>query len=392
MDDRTRPILSSLEPSLPSRSYIDPEHYARELDAIWYRSWLCVGRAEELAEPRQYKVVEVGSQSIVLTRDPEGRLHAFHNTCRHRGSLLCTEAHGRFRGNAIVFSYHGWTYSLAGELRGAPHQIRSPDFRTRDFSLYRVAVDSWGGFVFVNLLGDEAPPFADVLEDLIGELGNWSLEPLRVGRRVERTLACNWKIYWENYMECFHCPGVHPELCRIVPLFGRGLQAEEDDPNWSPEAVDKRAAGLAPGAVTWTLDGTTELPELPGLDDADRERGHSFGTLLPNVFICAHVDHVRTGRLLPVSPEETLIVVEWLFPKEVLERGDPGLPERATALGALVLEQDARVCELNQRGIRSIRHERGVLVPQEYPVRDFHRWLHGALEEAPPPDGQRALR
>jgi Rieske 2Fe-2S family protein len=392
MDDPTRPMLSRLEPSLPSRSYIDPEHHRRELEAIWYRSWLCVGRTEELAEPRQYKVVEVGDQSIVVTRDHEGRLHAFHNTCRHRGSVLCTEARGRFRGNAIVCPYHGWTYSLAGELKGAPHQLRSPDFRTRDFPLYRVALDTWGGFVFVNLLGDEAPPFTNEFEDLTGEAANWSLEPLRVGRRIERTLACNWKIFWENYMECFHCPGVHPELCRIVPIFGRGLQVEEDDPNYAPEVVGKEAAQLAPGAVTWTLDGKSELPELPGLDDADRERGHSFGTLLPSVFVSAHVDHVRTGHVLPVSPEETLIVMEWLFPKEVLERSDPGMPERATALGALVLEQDARACELNQQGLRCLRHEQGVLVPQEYEVRDFHRWVRSALGETSPIDEKTSPR
>ena len=124
MEDCTRPILSSLEPSLPSRSYIDPEHYRRELEAIWYRSWLCIGRTEELAEPRQYKVVEVGSQSIVVTRDQEGRLHAFHNTCRHRGSVLCTQAGGRFRGNSIVCPYHGWTLKAKVEKTIVQGEIR----------------------------------------------------------------------------------------------------------------------------------------------------------------------------------------------------------------------------------------------------------------------------
>jgi Rieske 2Fe-2S family protein len=138
-----------------------------------------------------------------------------------------------------------------------------------------------------------------------------------------------------------------------------------------------------PGAVTWSLDGQTELPELPGLDDADRERGQSFGMLLPSVFVCAHIDYVRAVRVLPVSPEETRLVVEWLFSQDALERGDPGLPERATALGALVVEQDARVCELNQRGLRCHRHEQGVLVPQEYQVHDFHRWVSSALGELP---------
>jgi Rieske 2Fe-2S family protein len=270
MDNPTRPTLSHLEPSLPSRSYFDPDHYQRELEAIWYRSWLCIGRAEELAEPRHYKVVDIGSQSILVTRDRKGQLYAFHNTCRHRGSVLCEQARGRFRGNAIVCPYHAWAYSLDGELKGTPHQLRSPDFDTQDFSLYRVALDTWGGFIFVNLLGEAAPPLADGLDGLTYEVANWPLEALRVGRRIERTLACNWKIFWENFLECFHCPTVHPELCRIVPIYGRGLQAEDEDPNCAPELVGRGAAPLAPGAVTWSLDGQTDLPELPGLDDADR--------------------------------------------------------------------------------------------------------------------------
>lgn len=379
MSNFSRPTLSHLEPSLPSRSYFDPEQYQRELDAIWFRNWLCVGRSEELAEPRDYKVVDVGNQSILVIRDHEGQLHAFHNTCRHRGSVLRANACGRFSGNTIVCPYHAWTYSLDGELKGTPHQLQSPDFHIQDFSLYRVALDTWGGFIFVNLIGEAAPPLVDSLNELTDEVANWSLEPMRVGRRIERTVACNWKIFWENFLECFHCPGVHPELCRIVPIYGRGLQAEDEDPNCPPELVGRGMAPLAPGAVTWTLDGQTELPELPGLDDADRERGQSFGVLLPTLFVCAHIDYVRTVHILPLSPEKTRLVVEWLFSKEALEQGDAGLRERATALGVLVVEQDARACELNQRGLRCLQHERGVLVPQEYDVLNFHHWIRNAL-------------
>jgi Rieske 2Fe-2S family protein len=381
MDDSTRPTLSRLEPSLPSDSYFNPENYQRELEAIWYRNWLCIGRADELPEPRQYKVVEVGSQNILVTRDSDGRLQAFHNTCRHRGSVLCTETSGRFRANAIVCPYHGWTYSLSGELKGAPHQLPTPDFHTRDFPLYRVALDTWGGFVFVNLLGEEAPPLAERLEEETGELENWPLEKLRVGRRIERTLACNWKIFWENFLECFHCPGVHPELCRIVPVYGRGLQAEEEDPNCPPERVGGWTTPLAPGAVTWSLDGQTELPVLPGLDDADRERGQTFGVLVPSMFVCAHIDYVRSVRALPVSPEKTRLVVEWLFSEEVIERGDPEVLKRTTELGTRVVEQDARACELNQKGLHCLPHAQGVLVPQEYGVHEFHRWVSRALDE-----------
>jgi Rieske 2Fe-2S family protein len=152
--------------------------------------------------------------------------------------------------------------------------------------------------------------------------------------------------------------------------------------------VGRGTAPLAPGAVTWSLDGQTELPELPGLDDSDRERGQTFGVLVPSMFVCAHIDYVRFVRTLPVSPEETRLVVEWLFSSDVLERGDTGVLDRMTALGALVVEQDARACELNQRGLRWRRHEQGVLVPQESDVHDFHRWVRNALGELPPRDEQ----
>ena len=138
--ERTGHLLPRLEKTLPSQHYFDPDHHRRELHAIWYRSWLCVGRVEEVAQSRDYKVVEVGDQGILVTRDLEGRLRAFHNTCRHRGSLLCSGSQGRFGGGSIVCPYHGWTYSLAGEWLGARHQVPAAEFRKSDHSLHAVAV------------------------------------------------------------------------------------------------------------------------------------------------------------------------------------------------------------------------------------------------------------
>jgi Rieske 2Fe-2S family protein len=378
--DRPTALLARVERTLPASDYWDPDHYRRELDAIWFRSWLCVARAENLARPRDFAVVEVGDQSILLCRDLEGGLRAFHNSCRHRGSLLCTERTGRLRGGSIVCPYHGWTYSLAGELLGARHQLAQPDFDRADYPLHAVAIDEWAGFVFVNLAADAAPPLADALGDAPGRLASWRIDALRVGHHLEQTLACNWKVFWENFSECFHCPGVHPELCQLVPTYAQGLIDAGDSPDAAPGAA---GAPLAPGARTWTLDGASDLPSLPGLDAEEQARGQTFGVLLPTMFVVGHPDYVRSVRMLPRGPEHTELVIEWLFEPATLEREDFDL-ERSVALGRRVVEQDARVCEINQRGLHSRRHERGVLVAQEYGVFEFQQWVRQALATQPP--------
>jgi Rieske 2Fe-2S family protein len=386
-------LLRGDEPTLPSRWYIDPAHHRRELASIWYRRWLCVGREEELPAPRDFAVVGIDDQSVLVARDQDGGLRAFHNTCRHRGSRLCDEERGRLRGAAIVCPYHGWTYGLDGSLRGARYQVESPAFRREEHSLHPVAVDSWGGFLFVNLQGEAAPPLPSELGEAPQALGAWPLASLRVGHREVLTLACNWKVFWENFSECFHCPGVHPELSRLVPIYGRGLldPADEGAPPrgtggephgpLAPPHVSEPPGPLAPPAVTWTLDGRSELPPLPGLGEAERRRGQVFGVSWPSTFVVAHVDYVRSVRLRPIGPERTELVVEWLFDPTLLARGDLDL-ERVVALGRLVVEQDSRACERNQQGLHSLAHREGVLVPQEYGVFAFQQWVRDQLGDA----------
>ena len=380
MPDRPSQLLERVEQTLPTSHYLDAEHHARELDAIWYRSWLCVARSEQLARPRDFLVAEIGDQSVLVCRGSDDRLRAFHNTCRHRGSLLCQERAGRFRGGSIVCPYHGWTYSLSGELLGARHQLSQPDFRQSDYSLHSVAVGEWAGFVFLNLRAGDVPPLASTLDDLPERFASWRISDLRVGHRLEQTLACNWKVFWENFSECFHCPGVHPELCRIVPTYGRGLTDAADAPE--PSAPTAEGAPLAAGALSWTLDGTSPLPPLPGLDSHEQAQGQTFATLLPTMFVVGHRDYVRSVRVRPLSVEQTELVVEWLFQPETLARADFDL-KRYVALGRLVVEQDARVCEINQRGLHCLRHDHGVLVAQEYGVYEFQQWVRRSLADEP---------
>jgi len=372
-------LLERTTASLPSAWYYDPAQYRRELEAVWYRDWICVGRQEDVREAGDYVVAAVGDESIVVTRDRDGRLHAFHNTCRHRGSRLCSTPTGRFPAGRIVCPYHAWTYSLAGSLVATPKMELPRDFSRDDHALYAVSVDQWGGFLFVNLAEPPSCTLAEFLGDEAGNVRRWPLAGLESVHRETSTLACNWKVFWENYSECYHCPGIHPELCRVVPLYREGLLSYEDSATPLPagDAHDTRPR-VAPGAVTWTLDGQSRLPLIDGPDAADRALGVVFASFTASLFVVAHPDYVRSVRIMPKGPEVVELTVDWLLPPGVAERYPEEL-ERMYELGRLVVTQDGRVCELNQQGLRARRHREGVLMPQEHALHEFHEWLRARL-------------
>jgi len=269
---------------------------------------------------------------------------------------------------------------LSGELIATPHRLPGADFDPGRFSLYRVGLATWAGFVFVNLEPRPAVGLGENLGNGVDTLAHWPLERLAVVHREQHVLACNWKVFWENFSECYHCPRVHPELCRLVPMYGRAVVSAEDDPGRGSHAPTAPRSPLAPGATTWTLDGTTALPSFPDLTEEERQAGMTFLTLLPGMFIVAHADYVRTVRVRPMGPEQTELTVDWLLPPEVTARADLDL-ERLVALGRLVVTQDGRVCEINQRGLHCRAHEAGVLVAQEHGVHELHRWVRARLAD-----------
>ena len=372
--------LRKLTAALPARYYYDPAHHARELACIWYRNWVYVCRSRELAGARAFRTFDLGDQSLLLVRGDDDVVRAFHNTCRHRGAALCQSREGRLPTAAIVCPYHGWSYGLNGELRRTSSLLEAQGFDRRNFSLYKVAVTEWNGFIFVAL-SEEPPPFAAHFDQPLDRLDNWRLADLVVGHAFSRTIHCNWKVFWENYSECLHCPGVHPKLSQLVPIFGRGLLEERDDPHWSDHQDDedpRYRGGLRAGAATWSMDGETCGPCFPDLTAEDRKSGQVYMTGLPSLFMIAHSDYVRVMRLRPLGAEQTELSVEFLFLPEVL--ADPAFdPGNVVKFSDLVLSEDADVCERNQRGLRAVPHMRGVLMPEEYLVHQFQQWVQAEL-------------
>lgn len=372
--------LTELTEGLPAESYFDPRQYERELQRIWYRNWIYACRSSEVALKRAFRTFEVGDQKILLVRGDDGGLKGFHNTCRHRGALLCREREGTLRSPAIVCPYHAWTYSLDGDLTRTSSRAHAEGFDLADYPLYEINVHEWSGFVFVALAGDP-PAFERMFDTPLNRLDAWPLKDLVLGHALEKTVHSNWKIFWENYNECLHCPSVHPRLSNLVPIFGRGLLEERDDPEWSDHRNDsdpKYKGGLRDGAATWSNDGKLAGREFAGLSDEDRKLGHVYMTGLPSMFIVGHVDYVRVVRLLPLDPERTQMRVEYLFSAQTLASPDFDMTT-VVEFTNLVMTEDADVCELNQQGLHAAPHVRGVVMPEEYVIRQFHEWVAAEL-------------
>ncbi|HEV7612192.1 MAG TPA: aromatic ring-hydroxylating dioxygenase subunit alpha [Steroidobacteraceae bacterium] len=365
---------------LPADAYFDPRQYERELQRVWYRNWVYVGRSSDVGRARAFRTFELGDQKILLVRDDRRVLQGFHNTCRHRGAALCRETDGQLRSGTIVCPYHAWVYNLQGDLLRTSSKAHASGFDVGDYPLYKISVKEWNGFIFVAL-SDNPPLFEKIFDLPLNRLDAWPLGELAVGHVLLKTIHSNWKIFWENYNECLHCPGVHPQLSQLVPIYGRGLLEERDDPEWGAHAADsdpKFKGGLRSGAATWSLDGKITGIPFPRISDADRQAGHIYMTGLPSVFLVGHIDYVRVVRLLPLGPELTELRVEYLFSPQTL--ADPQFDIRNVVdFTNLVMTEDAAVCELNQSGLRAGPHARGVVMPEEYVIRQFHEWLRAEL-------------
>ena len=357
-----------LERTLPREAYLAPEYFAREKERIFCREWVCVGRAEELAGPGDYVVKDVAGESILIVRTRDGGLRAHYNVCRHRGSQLVPDCGtGRFAGG-IRCPYHSWTYTLEGELRTAPFLEESDGLARSELSLHPVGVDTWGGFMFVQLTPVEAEARGLTLAAQLGavpeRLRRYPLAELRVARRITYEVQANWKVMLENYNECYHCGPVHPELCRLVPAFKQRGGSELD---W------ERGIPHREGAWTFTASGTTNRLPFEGLDENERIR-HKGELVYPNFLLSLSAEHVAAFLVYPHGPDRTTIVTEFLFHPSEMAKADFD-PVDAVEFWDLVNRQDWAICESVQRGMSSRVFRSGYYAPMESSSLDIRRYI-----------------
>jgi len=350
-----------MEESLPREAYWDDGFYAREQRAIFWDQWFCVGRAEEFAAAGAYRVVDVAGESVIVLRATEG-FFAHLNFCRHRGSRLL-QGEGVVRG-AIRCPYHGWAYAHDGRLLASPF-VPDDEVPCDARRLHPVALEQWGGFLFLRVNGAPAAAgLAAALGEIPQRLRRYPLAELQIGRSIRYEVAANWKVLLENYNECYHCAGVHPELCRVVPSFkahgGAGLDWERGIPHRD-------------GAWTLTENGTTSRAPFPGLNEDERVR-HKGELVYPNLMLSLAAEHVAAFALFPQGPAQTSIVCDFLFhPDELAKRSFDAAD--VVEFWDLVNRQDWAICEGVQAGMRSQAFRFGYYAPMEDASLDIRRYV-----------------
>ena len=355
--------------TLPGERYTSPAVLAEETERIQARGWNCVGRVSRLAEPGQYFLRTIAGESIIVLRDRQGTLRAFFNVCRHRGTRICREPSGRF-GETIQCSYHAWTYRTDGSLFGAPHMQDVEGFDKKDYPLHTAAIAEWEGFLFVSL-AREPEPFETAWGPMIGRLSRFGLAGLVPGHQVTYEVGANWKLVFQNYSECLHCPTIHPKLATVLPYQSGandltegpflGGYMEITPPNQSATMSGRPCGRLVSG----------EIPE------DDRHRAYYY-TLMPNLLLSVHPDYVNYYLVHPVTPDKTIVESEWLFHPDTV--ADPNNNIRdGVEFWDVTNRQDWDIVEQSQRGIASRRYQPGPYSAREsIPAawdREYLRWM-----------------
>jgi Rieske 2Fe-2S family protein len=336
--------------TLAQQYFVSPEVFGEEQDRIFAKQWVLVGHQSQLAEAGDYFVVVVAGESLIVVRDQRSVIRGFYNVCRHRGTRLREDACGH--ASAIRCPYHAWTYGLDGRLIGAPHMDQVPGFDKADYSLHAVNLALWEGFIFVNL-ADSPTPLEEWFAPLNGKFSHWNMSILRAAKRIEYDVKANWKLMFENYSECYHCPGVHPMLSKVSPY-----DSAENDLTEGPFLGGfmkiNKGAGLTISGKACAL----PVGKIENLQEV------FYYSIFPNMLLSLHPEYVMVHQLWPKSPERTLILCDWFFHPDAFNRSD-FKPEDAIEFWDMTNKQDWHVCELSQQGIASRAYEPGPYSPRE---------------------------
>ncbi len=370
----TRPAVRATDATtLPQEFYTDPEIFLREMEAIHFDTWLAAGRTEQLRNAGDFFVREVANASLIVLRDELGAIRAFHNTCRHRGTLLCAADHGNLTGR-IQCPYHAWTYRLDGTLANAPHMEKVEGFREEDYPLGRVHTAEWDGHIFINL-SQKPIPFAKHLDGLDEKFRPWRMEELKLVERRVYTLAANWKLIIQNYSECLHCPIAHPQLQK----HSHYMSGDNAPPS---ETILGGQMDLREGVTTLTMTGHTTRAPLPNLNKEDSRHVYYY-CLLPNFLLNLHPDYMLTFTMWPRAVDRTEIVCEWHFHPDEIAR--PGFDAKdAVEFWEVTNRQDWELSERAQKGIASKGYQPGPYSNREELLIALDRFVLDRLEQHKP--------
>jgi Rieske 2Fe-2S family protein len=388
--DRIRRLLAERREgfSLPQPFYVDPALHAADVAAVFETEWLFAGNACEIRRPGDYLAFEVGDNPVLVVRDRDGQIRAFHNVCRHRGSRICGGEKGH--ANRLVCPYHQWVYELDGTLLNARQM--PPAFDRSAHGLKPVHVTVICGLIYV-CLADEAPDLERFRAGITPYIAPHRPEQTKVAFEMTLIEDANWKLVIENNRECYHCAGNHPEL--LVTLVEFALPDDPRGPAEFKALMDRKTAlwdGLklphAPadggeefrcirlpfheGAVSFTRDGGPACRKLLG-DFTEPDLGSVRMFRAPNNWNHFLSDHIIHFRVLPLGHDKTALRTTWLVHEDAVEGVDYDV-ERLTEVWTATNAQDADLAAVNHRGIRSRAYEPGPYAPSEFMLTAFTNW------------------
>ncbi|MCW5967429.1 MAG: Rieske 2Fe-2S domain-containing protein [Blastocatellales bacterium] len=347
--------------TLPSRFYTDPSILDMERERIFFGSWQLAGRLGNVLEPGSFFTTEILGEPILVVRDQNEVLRAFHNVCRHRAGRV---AQGDGCRRVFQCGYHGWTYALDGRLLGAPDWEGVENFSRDAMGLKPVEVQGWEQFVFVRIASRQGEfdgaDLATVLGDIPAATRNFRINEMRWAARRDYVIECNWKVYVDNYAEGYHIPIAHPSLMRELDyenyrtILGRYHSRQDAPIRREPDAERRYQA-------------------------TEQQCQALYFWVFPNLMLNIYPDNISTNVIIPLGPERTLTIFEWYFPEDELnaDRVDSTL-----ALSDEVQREDIAVCESVQQGLRSISYDRGrYSVKRENGVHQFHALWCKCMQE-----------
>ncbi len=347
--------------SLPPACYKDTEFYNAEIKNIFLKSWLFVGREEKLPCSLSYFVIDVLGESVIITKNADGEIKAFHNFCRHRGARLM-DGHGvtkQFR-----CPYHNWGYSHNGDLIGAPDMKKTENFCMKDNGLVKIKIENWAGFLFINFDSDPAP-LLEHLGDLPKTLEKYDLIKMLCIKETHHRVACNWKLYTEVDMEDYHAPTVHP-LSIGRQVFPRQPSRGEYETTFyeNPKTV----------SVVPTDEGPV-FPHIEGLS-GKAATGTYFTMIYPSFFLVTTLDSCWWINKTPINETNSAVDVGYCFPKSTVAREDfEEVSRRYIERWDRVIREDNNICERHQAGINSRWCLPGRLSFHEEVVNAMNKWV-----------------
>lgn len=374
-DENSHDEFSQVQEALPRAShapglvYHSSDIYEREVERLFMREWLMVGRDEELPNPGDFITIRVCGEPIVICRNKAGALNAFYNMCLHRGVEV---AEGTGNARAFKCPYHGWVYDHEGQLKGAAHMKASEEFDLKNCRLKQVRLATWRGNIFV-CFDEEGRSFDEAIAPFENDFGFLQMERCRLANKVVLELDCNWKFVTENIMDFYHVNVLHKAT------FGAKFSWENDN----VKLRDRGEFTVWYNAGPPTPKAELLLGKMPWMENHDKSFA-SHGFMMPNLTIFGRIDCVRPFVAWPMGPHRCQVFIYHLFPEEFFEQ--PDFTEKAEIYKEYqlkVLGEDISMIESMQRAMMLDSYQPGRMSVLEKPL---HHYLNEYCRRILPED------